>query len=230
MTAAPILWSFRRCPYAMRARMALAAAGITCELREILLGKKPDAFLETSAKGTVPVLVLPDGRIVDESLDVMHWALAQADPEGWLDCDLNEANELIAQNDGAFKHHLDRYKYPSRYDDANSDAHFDQAMEDLKAWDTRLDGQTGLTGGATRLADIAIFPFVRQFVAVDRARVEAAGAPRLLAWLDRHLASDRFKQIMTKHDLWVGGNGPLVFSPKPDHKPSLAGAAGDIGV
>ena len=115
MTA--ILYSFRRCPYAMRGRMALSAAGIEYEHREVLLRDKPDEMLKASAKGTVPVFIKEGGEVIDESLDVMHWALAQNDSEGWLDTDMSAASALIAQNDGDFKHHLDRYKYKSRYDD-----------------------------------------------------------------------------------------------------------------
>lgn len=230
MTNLPLLWSFRRCPYAMRARMALCAAGITCELREILLARKPEAFLKASSKGTVPVLVLPDGQVLDESLDVMIWALDQNDPENWLSGDNSLMYALIEQNDTTFKFHLDRYKYPSRYDGVASDDHFIGAIDVLRGWNARLARQTGLIDTTQRLADIAIFPFVRQFVAVDRARVEAENLPHLLNWLDVHLSSDRFKTIMKKHPVWEGGSGPLVFSNQSDHKPSLAGAASDVGV
>lgn len=226
----PILWSFRRCPYAMRARMALSVAGITCELREILLSRKPEAFLAASTKGTVPVLVLPDGGVLDESLDVMDWALAQNDPQDWLGADQAESRALISENDGTFKHHLDRYKYPGRYDGVDSDAHFAAAIELLKDWDARLADQTGLIDDQDRLADIALFPFVRQFVAVDRPRVEEAGIARLLAWLDRHLTSSRFAKVMKKYPLWDGGQGPLVFSAETDNNAPLAATASDVGV
>ena len=114
----PILYSFRRCPYAMRARLAIAVSGQTCALREVVLRNKPPEMIQASPKGTVPVMLLPNGHVLEESLEIMHWALNKSDPEGWL-APLNEAsdhiNTLISENDGSFKENLDRYKYPTRY-------------------------------------------------------------------------------------------------------------------
>ena len=135
--AAPILYSFRRCPYAIRARLALAAAGlrpgVDLELREVALSAKPPELLAASAKGTVPVLVLPDGTVIDQSLAVMHWALQRADPEGWLAGDGAASAALVAENDGPFKHHLDRFKYPDRYPEEPSADHRDRKSTRLNS-------------------------------------------------------------------------------------------------
>ena len=206
MTA--ILYSFRRCPYAMRGRMALSAAGIEYEHREVLLRDKPASMLAASEKGTVPVYITGDETVIDESLDLMMWALTQYDPEGWLETDINAAKALITQNDGPFKHHLDRYKYKSRYDDTakRGDVDLDhraQAMEIIGTYETALAGNAGLLGN-TSLADIAIFPFMRQFAATQPEWWAAQSqAPRVRDWLTRHIESPRFKTIMTKYPLWT---------------------------
>ncbi len=197
----PILYSFRRCPYAMRARMALHAAGIDLEHREILLKDKPGSMLRYSPKGTVPVLVLPDGTVVEESLDVMRWALAQNDPEDWL-APGAAMFDLVAENDGPFKHHLDRYKYDTRYEGADAEMHRAAGLAFLEKLDKRLEGQAQLFGSAVSLADIAIFPFVRQFANADRDWFDDLDLPHLQAWLAGHLASRLFADIMIKHALW----------------------------
>jgi len=153
----PILYSFRRCPYAMRARLALAVSSTHCELREVKLGAKPPAMLAASPKGTVPVLVLPDGAVIDESLDIMRWALARHDPEGWL---ARDDMGLIAANDGAFKYNLDRYKYPDRHG-ADPLAHRERGLAWLRGIDARLAEHGQLCGAERGLADAAIMPFVR---------------------------------------------------------------------
>jgi glutathione S-transferase len=160
----PVLYSFRRCPYAMRARLALAVSGIRCDLREVRLSAKPEAMLAASPKGTVPVLVLADGTVIDESLDIMRWALVQRDPEGWLDRD--DAT-LIAANDGPFKHALDRTKYPERHG-VDAVVHRAQGLVFLREIDARLAGAGQLCGPARGFADAAIMPFIRQFAAIDR--------------------------------------------------------------
>jgi glutathione S-transferase len=201
-SALPILYSFRRCPYAMRGRMALKMAGIALEHREILLRDKPQSMLMASPKGTVPVVVLPDGGVIEESLDVMRWALSQSDPHGWL-APGDVMFDLIAENDGPFKHHLDRYKYPNRYDDADAAAHRTAGRVFLEKLDTRLSGQAQLFGEEISLADIAIFPFIRQFANHDRDWFEAQDLSDLQNWLAGHLGSALFADIMVKHDLWV---------------------------
>ncbi|MEE2527359.1 glutathione S-transferase [Hyphobacterium sp. HN65] len=198
----PVLYSFRRCPYAMRGRMALDVAGIELEHREILLKDKPADMLAASPKGTVPVLVLPDGTVIEESLDVMNWALSQNDPENWL-APGEDMTALISTNDGEFKHHLDRYKYATRYDGAVAEEHRAEASVIVGGLDGRLAGSEQLMGDAVSLADIAIFPFIRQFANTDRDWFDAQDWPDVKRWLAGHLASDRFARIMKKHDLWV---------------------------
>jgi len=200
--ARPILYSFRRCPYAMRARMALAVSGIDIEHREVLLRDKPPAMLHASPKGTVPVVVLPDGHVVDESLDIMRWALGQNDPEDWL-APGSAAFDLIARSDGPFKHDLDRYKYPNRYDNVDALQHRQSGSEFLAELDQKLMGQAQLFGSQISVADIAIFPFARQFANHDRDWFDAQDWPRLQAWLAAHLASPLFDTIMKKYDMWV---------------------------
>lgn len=202
----PVLYSFRRCPYAMRARLALASAGVTCELREVVLAHKPQALRAASAKATVPVLVLPDGRVLDQSLDIMLWALRGNDPESWLlpgEGGLDAMLALIADCDGGFKRHLDGYKYPERGNSGIPAAdHRLQAVAYLQQLETRLHAAPWLFGHHAALADMAIFPFVRQFAHVDRAWFAAQPWPRLQAWLDGLLASGRFAQVMLRPPTW----------------------------
>lgn len=207
MNELPILYSFRRCPYAMRARMALWVSGTACELREVKLASKPDAMLAASSKGTVPVVVLHDGTVIDESIDVMRWALAHNDPEGWL---AGDDRELLAQMDGPFKHHLDRYKYYTRYGTDPIEQR-DAALQILQNLDTRLAENGQLCGKARMLADIATFPFIRQFANHDRAWFDALDLPHLQGWLAGHLSSDLFTAIMAKHTPWQPGDKPVTF-------------------
>lgn len=191
---APILYSFRRCPYAMRARMALRVSGVAYESVEVKLRDKPAAMLAASPKGTIPVLVLPDGVVIDQSLDIMRHALAANDPEHWL---AGDDADLIAANDGPFKHHLDRYKYPERH---GSDPleHRAAGLALLGVLEARLADAANLCGQARGLTDIALMPFVRQFAAVDRDWFDAQAIPNVQRWLARHLASPLFQQVMAK--------------------------------
>ena len=208
-TADPILYSFRRCPYAMRARLALAVSGTRCQLREIRLSDKPPEMLAVSPKGTVPVLQLPDGTVIDQSLDIMRWALAMHDPENWL---ARDDAGLIAANDGTFKHDLDRYKYPERHD-ADAAVHRARGLAFLHEIDGRL-ATAGQFGGPVRgLADAAIMPFVRQFAAVDRAWFAEQPLPHLKSWLTGHLASDLFAAVMVQVPRWAAGDPPVFFPP-----------------
>lgn len=208
MSEAPILYSFRRCPYAMRARLAVAVSGVSVELREILLRDKAPAFLETSPSGTVPCL--KDGaEVIDESLDVMLWALRQNDPDGWLA--MPEAGfALIEEADGPFKRALDRTKYHTRYADADPEESRAAAMRFLNSLEDQL-GDGWLFGGKPSLADMAILPFVRQFAFIDKARFDAEAGPNLAQWLARFLASDAFANIMPKLPVWQAGDAPTVF-------------------
>ena len=196
----PILYSFRRCPYAMRARMALAVSAIIYEIREVALKAKPEAMLQASAKGTVPVLVLP-GRVIDESLDIMLWALEQNDPEQWLSYGA-AALELISANDQLFKFHLDRMKYANRYPAAEPNEHRAAAIKLLAPLEGRLANHSFLFGAAPSLADIAIFPFVRQFAHADVAAFADEPLPCLQKWLAQWEASALFLSVMTKHAVW----------------------------
>ncbi len=197
--ADPVLYSFRRCPYAMRARLALAASGTQVEHREILLRDKPAHMLDISPKGTVPVLLLEDGTVLEESLDIMLWALGRNDPEGWLD---RHDEALVAANDGPFKHHLDRYKYANRYQGAEPQAHREECLALLQVLESRLATQPFLSGQTRGLTDAAIAPFVRQFANSDRAWFDAQALPGLQRWLADFLQSQLFGRVMVKHPLW----------------------------
>jgi glutathione S-transferase len=211
---APVLYTFRRCPYAMRARLALSASRLDIRVREVVLRDKPAEMLEASPKGTVPVLVLPDGRVIDESLDMMRWALAASDPEGWLSADAAETDALIAQNDGPFKRALDRYKYPNRYEAEGADplANRDAGLAILTGLSERIAANGGqLFGPAPTLADMAIFPFVRQFAHTDMDWWEEAAPAPVKAWLVAHKDSARFRAIMAKFPQWApGGAEPAL--------------------
>lgn len=205
----PILWSFRRCPYAIRARMALLSAGLDVELREIKLKAKPKAFLAASPSGTVPNLQAGDLRL-DESLEIMLWALAQNDPQGLMRMP-DDGNALIAQNDGPFKAALDHTKYAVRYPDLDPQAERAKASEFLQSLDTRLAAHAFLMADRPTLADLAIFPFVRQFAQIDRAWFDAQPWPRLILWLDGFLQSADFQTAMTKSPVWEDGAAPYLF-------------------
>jgi len=200
--ALPVLYSFRRCPYAMRARLALAVSGQVCELREVVLRDKPAALLKASAKATVPVLVLPDGTVIDESLDIMRWALERNDPLKWLAADAATLTR-IAGCDGPFKRHLDRYKYPNRYQLPNGLADRDQAADFLRTLDSTLKSQSHLHGASFGLADAAIAPFVRQYAHTDPAWFAAQDWSRLQEWLAAFEASDLFATAMQKFEPWT---------------------------
>ena len=206
----PIVYSFRRCPYAMRARMAILAAGIKVELREILLKDKPEAMLVASPKATVPVLVLDDGTVIDESLDVMLWALKRNDPEGWLD---DAAMPLIEHTDGPFKAALDRYKYPNRYEDESISTPEQRSIcaATFDDYENRLSPTRYLLGDSPTIADNAIFPFVRQCANVDRAWFDGQPWPNLQSWLNGFLQSQRFESAMRKFAPWKPGDSPLIF-------------------
>lgn len=208
MTALPVLYSFRRCPYAIRARMALWASRITVELREVKLAAKPPELCAASPKATVPVLVLADGTVIDESLDIMRWALGQNDPDGWLERD---DPDLIAANDGPFKHHLDRAKYPGRYPDEGTADHRAAALALLGPLEERLAGAPWLRGADVGLADIALFPFIRQFAAIDPAWFAAQAVPDLQAWLERLGKSGVFESVMGKFGPWQEGDVPVLI-------------------
>jgi glutathione S-transferase len=191
----------------MRARLALRVAGQVVEHREIELKTKPAAMLQASPKGTVPVLVLDYGAVLDESLDIMRWALERHDPEAWLPTDeasRQDAWVLIAHNDSDFKYHLDRYKYPHRYGLADGLAHRAHAAVFLESLAKRLAANAYLCGPRFGIADAAIAPFVRQFAHTDKAWFAQQGWPALAQWLADFEASEAFSQVMEKHPVWPG--------------------------
>lgn len=211
----PVLYSFRRCPYAMRARLGLVASQTRVEIREILLREKPEHMLALSPKGTVPVLWLPDGTVIDESLDVMLWALQRNDPWGWLELDefeQEEAKALIRQLDGPFKHHLDRYKYSSRYENCDPEEHQQACLRILQQWSDRLQTQDWLFGKQARYVDYAMLPFIRQCRIADPAFFDSEPTIEpLRRWLNAYLESDLFKAIMPKLEPWQPGDSKSFF-------------------
>ena len=209
----PILYSYRRCPYAIRARLALKSAQVPLELREVVLRHKPEAMLAISPKGTVPVLQLPSGQVVDESLDIMNWALQQADHEGWLDlADAQMTHDLIARNDGPFKALLDRYKYPERHPECKFTDYRNQAVSlCIQDLNQRLTDAPCLLGNKPSLADIAIVPFIRQFAQVDADWFASAPFPALRTWLNRWVESDLFQAVMVKYPAWQAGDPPTAL-------------------
>ena len=202
----PILYSFRRCPYAMRARLALAYAGQRVELREVVLRDKPDAFLRISPSATVPCLHTGD-QVIDESLDVMIWALEHNDPAGWAD--MPDAGwDWINRADGPFKHALDRTKYANRHPDSDANEQRQLAAGFLADLNAQI---SDWMFARPTLADYAILPFVRQFAFIDKAWFDAQPWPNLHGWLERFLDSDQFAAIMVKYPQWVEGDTPTYF-------------------
>lgn len=200
----PILYSFRRCPYAMRARLAIARANVQVELREVVLRDKPEHMIAMSPKATVPVLILPDGHIIDESFDVMDWAIghegASVDERG-----------LVMACDAEFKPWLDRYKYPNKHEDYDRDETLKNAGAYLNKLEERLEKNTFLFGEERGFADIGIAPFVRQFAHVDRDWFLQSEWKNVIDWYSEFIEWDGFKLIMTKHPKWVDGDPVTLF-------------------
>ncbi|WP_310385550.1 glutathione S-transferase [Roseateles sp.] len=196
----PLLYSFRRCPYAMRARLALHYAGVELSTHEVSMRAKPPELLCLSPKGTVPVLLLPSGEVLEQSVDIMFWALAQADPQGWRRPELDaESQSWLALNDGPFKQLLDRYKYPERHPQQTQPAWRAEAEALLLLpLEQRLARQPYLLGASPSWLDLALLPFIRQFAGVDAAWFEAAPYPALRGWLRGWVASDLFVAVMVK--------------------------------
>jgi glutathione S-transferase len=211
----PVLYSFRRCPYAMRARLALYASGVAVELREVSLRDKPANMLVASPKGSVPVLVLPDGQVIDESWDIMQWALHRHDPDGWLgenDSHVDAAIPLVSENDTTFKYHLDRYKYPDRYPEYPQSHYRSEAEIFLLKLESRLDASLFLLGDALSVADVAILPIIRQFTGIDKDWFAQSHYPAMQRWLKKFLDSAAFMAIMEKHSIWHPGDQPVIMS------------------
>ncbi|QWE17454.1 glutathione S-transferase [Polynucleobacter sp. AP-Nino-20-G2] len=199
----PVLYTYRRCPYAMRARMALKYAGIEVEYREIVLRDKPRSLLSASPKGTVPVLCA-DGLVLDQSLDIMFWALERADPDGWRFVDQSIADGWIQKNDGPFKKLLDQYKYPNRYPDLNQEEVLRDVVDlMLQPLELALQVSPYVMGNQLSWVDIAIFPFIRQFAAVNPQRFGEMPYPAIKKWLEQRIASELFHSVMDKHPSWI---------------------------
>ena len=211
----PILYSFRRCPYAMRARIALHYSGVNCEIREVSLKNKPDALINISPKATVPVIQFADGVIIDESLDIIHYAIGQNDPEGIAEVskDLQEQiDKLITSNDSEFALLLRKYKYFERYPEESQELYRKQVEEGfLTKYEQMLDSNKFLFGKKS-IADIAILPFIRQFAFVDEEWFFSSPYKNLINWLNMALESDAFENIiLAKHNPWKEGDDPVYF-------------------
>ncbi|MFT5112355.1 MAG: glutathione S-transferase [Parasphingorhabdus sp.] len=210
----PILYSFRRCPYAMRARMALHEAAITVEIREVELNNKAEEFVTVSPKATVPVLALGE-KVLEESLDIMLWALRNNDPSNWLLIP-DAGFELIDEADNEFKPALDHYKYSTHYEDEDGIAARQNGMVFLGKLDALLEGSDHLFAGQTSIADIAIFPFVRQFASVDKNWFNNQPWPNVIRWLNFALNSANFQAVMQKYPRWTAGDPITLFPGNPD--------------
>ena len=212
MTQLPILYSFRRCPYAIRARLALKRSHIQVELREVVLSAKPQQMLDISPKATVPVLQLQDGMVIDESREIMLWALKQNDPQGWLlHGQQDEVAALIDFNDGEFKSQLDHYKYAERFPEMPMAAYRKQAEDFLSRLEQRLLKNRYLFGESISVADMAIFPFIRQFAYVDKPWFDASPYKNLNQWLQGLLDDELFSLVMPKFPQWQAGDELTLF-------------------
>ncbi len=208
----PCLYSFRRCPYAMRARLGIVFAEMQVELCEIVLKNKPPQMLAISPKGTVPVLQLTDGTVIEESREILMWALEQNDPQGLLNTEvLTQANTLIDQNDNEFKYWLDRYKYADRHPDMTQSEYRQKGEVFLQVLEALLTDNPYLLGNNVTTADIGIMPFVRQFAHVDREVFYDLPYPNLQRWLQEWLAHPLFVQMMMKYSPWQEGDERVTF-------------------
>ena len=221
----PVLYSFRRCPYAIRARLAIKVSGVAVVLREVVLRDKPAALLAVSPKATVPVLQLPTAEVLEESLDIMRWALKQNDPQQWLPAeeallDQREQREQqeqqerhwVALNDGPFKQLLDRYKYASRHPERPAHSDRDEAVQLMLApLNAQLAHSQFLLRDSVTLADMALLPFVRQFVACDEAWFATRPLPHLQRWLLQLSTTQLFDSVMPKFKPWRSGDADVLF-------------------
>jgi len=204
------LYSFRRCPYAIRARMVLLYSSIRVELRELKLSNKPQEFISLSARATVPVLLTADGLLLDESLDIMHWALAISDPDLWL-CDNARSDELIRLNDEEFKPLLDAYKYADRHPHLSQLEHRARAEQFLSLIEAQLGGSAWLMGDRQTISDVAIMPFIRQFAGVEPQWFAGSDYPRVRYWLEQQIGSQLFQNVMQKFAFWHSGDKAVYF-------------------
>ncbi|WP_108651386.1 glutathione S-transferase [Dongshaea marina] len=208
MQSLPILYSFRRCPYAIRARLAILVSGIEVELREVVLADKPQQLLAISPKGTVPVLLTAEGTVIAESLEIMDWALKHNDPHQWQS---HPGQTLIEHNDGEFKYDLDHYKYFDRYPEHPQSYYRTRAETFIQRLESRLETQDYLFAPHPARADMAIFPFIRQFANVEPNWFEQAGYPGVRRWLNSLIESPIFSQAMKKYSPWQSSEAGISF-------------------
>lgn len=207
----PILYSFRRCPYAMRARLAIAVSKQQVQLREIILKHKPAALLAISPNKTIPVLQIDELNVLSESLDIMLWALNNNDPQQWITPALDDMLLLIKSNDNEFKSWLDKYKYADRFPEHSEEYYRDQADPFLSQLENRLIEKRYLFADQLTLADMAIFPFIRQFAAVDAKWFEQSPYPRVRDWLVGLIESPLFVASMKKYPTWLDSGKEVTF-------------------
>ena len=212
----PVLYSFRRCPYAMRARMALILTSHTCELREILLTDKPDSMLEISPKGTVPVLQL-EGRIIDESMDIIKWAIKSGSEKMHILSEDEEAmsDSLIQLFDSKFKYHLDRYKYSSRYQTLKEE-HQEKCLEILNSLEQKISDQPWIFGKLVSLLDISILPFIRQCKIANPAWFKSQKFKRVISLLEHFESSELFNKAMEEFELWDPKKSKVLIFPSSE--------------
>ena len=211
MSPYPVLYTFRRCPFAIRARMALRYANVTVRIREVELKNKTAAMLEASAKGTVPILQLTNGLVIDESMEIMYWALTRSDPDSWLkEGNQETTKQWIATNDLKFKPLLDNYKYPQRSDQQDPIFYRNQSMPYLLSLNNALSQHQWILGEHMGLVDVALFPFIRQFAMVDSDWFWNTSLPRLQEWLQCLLDTELFSSVMKKYQPWNGEEEPLL--------------------
>ncbi|XQW85760.1 glutathione S-transferase [Thalassotalea piscium] len=213
----PILYSLRNCPYAMRARLAIYKATEPVELRDIVLKNKPAEMLAASPKGTVPTLVLPSAQVIDESLEIMLWALNQKDPNNLLGSDKKQLDEmltLINQFDNEFKQALEQYKCAKRYHETNLEQCRQVCERYIQDLEQRLHTSHYLVDNQERLADLALLPFIRQFAKVERQWYLHSPYPKVKQWLTRYLQSAMFTKVMAKYPLWSSSSDVIIFTGK----------------
>ncbi|MCG9731688.1 glutathione S-transferase [Shewanella sp. Isolate13] len=211
----PILYSFRRCPYAMRARLGILLSGQKVNLREIVLKHKPEAMLVASPKGTVPIMILQDGSVIEESIEIMCWALMKSDPHDLLLSHNSQQQEiaqaLIHANDNQFKPWLDKYKYADRHPEHSEQYYRQQGELFIGQLESLLSKHPQLLGSNPSIADYAIYPFIRQFASVDRTWFDNSGYLNVQRWLNAHIESNDFKTIMHKYPTWLESGESFEF-------------------
>lgn len=214
MAEVPILYTFRRCPYAMRARMGLAYAGIEFQIREVVLKDKPKEMLDDSPKATVPVLLRSGLPVLEESLEILKWSLSENDPDGWMDHPAERLlmmQKLVEENDNIFKEHLDHYKYSDRFPEHTREVYRQAGETFLQKLEVLLLDTPFLFGNRISYADVAVFPFIRQFSNVEPSWFTSAPYPHLRKWLASFLNSDLFQSVMKKYPTWKVDHPVLYF-------------------